>query len=234
MKSYNLKPILNLFKDKPAHEPLANKIQEFFKEEFDPEWQDNYYSVLIHNLPTIESHLANDGYIIDETTGLWSFDNEAIGNKHTFSMANFVDKNYHLFKDKKVVTILGDYGTVNLQLKFCGIDIATSIINPECVVGAVLTCIGHDCPPIKINTDCQELDVLFIASVFDDDEKAYRNWDFMIDMNLSGKKVYFTSDNMTHLSKHMIPGKFKPIDFEPKKDYTDLRLGYGNRIFEII
>ena len=234
MSVYNLKPILNLFKDRPAHTPLAVKIEEYFKTPYDPDLQDYYYNILINSLPTIEHHLTNDGYIIDEGTGLWSFDNEDVGNKHTFNLARFIEINFRAFRNKKIVTILGDYGTVNLQLKFCGLDIATSIINPHCIVGSVLTCIGHDCPPVNINTGCKEFDVLIMASVFDDDEKAYRSWDFMVDVSLSGKKVYFTSDNLTHLSKHMIKDKFKPIDFPAKIDYTDIRLGYGNRIFEIL
>jgi hypothetical protein len=234
MSIYNIKPILNLFKDRPSHQALAVKIQDFFNTEYDPELQDYYYDILINSLPTIEYHLANDGYIIDEATGLWSFDNEDVGSKHTFNLARFVEINFRAFRNKKVVTILGDYGSVNLQLRFCGIDIATSIINPHCIVGSVLTCIGHDCPPIRINTGCEEFDVLFMASVFDDDEKAYKSWNFMIDVSSSGKKVYFTSDNLTYLSNHLIPDKFKPIDFPIDRDYTDLRLGYGNRIFEII
>jgi hypothetical protein len=233
---YNLKPILSLINESiPNHEEWKIRITTFFDKEHDQ--LDQYYDVLIKDIWSVDI-ILNTGVIIDEYTGLFSFTNSIVDRKHSFNLAYYIHRNYLDFNDSKVLTIINDYGMVNNQIKFCGIDLVNSIMSKELVVGSVLTCIGNKGRPYSINMkQFPHYDTILASCVFEDDNKAYKNWNFLLDEHAKGKKVYFTSNTFSYLKNYMNYDKIelleKPNEIFDKNSYSDLKYGNQNRIYRI-
>lgn len=236
---YNLTPFLTLLTERvPNADVWRERFTSFFNnEDYDPELTDWYYDKLINNVWDVEQMLKS-GCLVDEYTGLFSFASSNIETAHSFNAALFVSGNVGHFYKKKILTICHDYGILNVQMKLCGLDVVSSVQKEFLNPGTVLTCIGNNSPPYPINRmEFPEEDVVFLSSVFDDDELAYVNWNYMLDKRLEGKEVFFTSNSFYHLRRYI---NYDRIDLvaDPKKvykpdDYADLSYGYMNKIYRL-
>ena len=238
---YNLTPILKLIKsDAPNGDEWKSRITSFFNnEDYDPELLDQYYGNLISNLPFIEP-LFDYGYLVDPYTGLFTFDNPYYTYRSSFNIAYYIERNRSSFLNKKILTVSTDGGIMNVQSRLLGLDLVNSIVVPTYnVLGAILVCIGNNSPPYPMNKpSVDRADIVFVNNMFDDSDAAYDTWNMMLDMKINGSEVYFTTQSIVELKKHMIPSRFEPVE-DPTLVYskdaiTDLRFGYNHRIYRII
>lgn len=238
---YNLNPILTLLNpDDTNSVTWKERLQSFFENpDYDPDLQDSYYNILINNINNgqVKSLLSN-GYFVDPYTGLFSFPHSMIEATHSFNLAYFISSNHQHFFGKKILTVVDDFGMVNIQLKMCGLDLASSFQKNDFNVGTVLACIGNNSPPYPINkTDFPEEDVIIMSCVFQDEQRAYDNWEYMLDRRIDGKEVYFTSNTYFYLRRFMNYDRIQLL-VEPKKvyraeDYADISYGYMNKIYRL-
>lgn len=236
---YNLSPFLNLLTYQvPSAETWRERFTSFFNnEEYDGDLQDWYYDRLISNIDEVKNYLLN-GYVADPYTGLFSFPSSDIEASHSFNVALFVSKHPQHFFGKKILTICSDFGILNVQMKLCGLNIVSSVQKEYYNVGTVLACIGNNSPPYPINRfEFPEEDVVFMSCVFQDDDLAYKNWEFMLDKKAERKEVYFTSNTYFYLRQYMDYDKIELI-IDPKKvykpeDYADISYGYMNKIYRL-
>jgi hypothetical protein len=76
-----------------------------------------------------------------------------------------------------------------------------------------------------------------MSCVFQDEDLAYKNWEFMIDKKLDRKEVFFTSNTFEHLRNYVNYDKLELV-IDPSKvylpdDYADLTYGYSNKIYRL-
>lgn len=238
-KHYNIQPLLNMLsRDVPNRDLWSARIISFFMNEtYDPFILDEYYDTLIRN-PFEVGYLTSKGFYVDQYTGLFSFSTMETDNRHTFNMAYYIKRYYHDFINKNVLTLTADYGIMNLQLKFIGINVVNSIIPKNLKLGAMLACIGNNGNPYPINLEkFKKYDVIIAANVFDTNEEAYENWDFLLSERLKGKEVYLTSHSNTNLINHMNYDRVElaedPIHIYDNEDYANLSAGYTNKIYKL-
>jgi hypothetical protein len=218
-----------------------SKLSTFFSNEtFDAELQDQFYEALIHNPSNVSRH-ARQGMINDPYTGLFTFDEPEIYEKITFNFAYFIKRNLPKFINKKILTFTTDTNIMNVQAKFCGLNVIKAITVERAIVGSVLTCVANDGIPYPINSaefNLSQADVLFFSSVFYDDRTAYDVWNIMLDSHLSGKEVYFTTNTLAYLKMHMLPDRIQPCenpeDVYDAEDMSDRRKSYRNKIYKLI
>lgn len=222
----------------PSADTWRNRFTSFFNnEEYDGELQDWYYNKLIANIDEVRSYLEN-GYFVDPYTGLFSFPSQYIEAAHSFNVALFISQHHQHFFGRKILTLCSDFGMMNVQMKLCGLDVVSSIQKEYLNVGTILTCIGNDSPPYPINRfEFPEEDVLFASCVFQDDDLAHANWEFMVDKRTEGKEVFFTSNSYFFLRRYMNYDMIELI-IDPKKvykpeDYADISYGYMNKIYRL-
>lgn len=235
---YNLSPVLNLLNSEevPNRDVWHQRIQSFFDtEEYDPVLQDWYYNKLIDNVPEVKS-LIEAGNFVDHYTGLFSMPSPAIESSHSFNIARFLGNHYQHFYGKKILTICADFGILNVQAKLCGLNIVSSIQKEYYNVGSVLACIGNNAPPYPINKfDFEPEDAIILSCVFQEDDLAYKNWEFMVDKRAEGKEVFFTSNTYAYVRRYMDYDKIElvidPKTMYDKEDYADIAYGYMNRIY---
>jgi len=236
---YNLSPILNLLTpERPNAEIWRERIQSFFaNEEYDADLQDWYYDTLIKNIGEID-FLIYKGIKTDSYTGLFSMSTPHIDGTHSFNMAKFIGDHYQHFFGKKILTVCADFGILNIQAKMCGLNIVSSVQKEYFNTGTILACIGNNCPPYPINKfDFDEEDVIMMSCVFEDEDLAYKNWEFMLDKRLDGKEVFFTSNTFEHLRNYINYDKLElvidPSNVYLPDDYADLTYGYSNKIYRL-
>lgn len=236
---YNLTPFTTLLTENvPSADVWRERITSFFhNEEYDAELQDWYYDRLINSIYEVK-HLLDRGSFVDPYTGLFSFPSNAIEGAHSFNLAYFISQNYQHFYGKKILTVCADYGIMNAQLKLCGLNLVSAVQKESYNIGTILTCIGNNSPPYPINKfEFPEEDVLILSSVFQEDDLAYRNWEYMIDKRAVGKEVFFSSNTYYYLRKFMDYDKIELV-VDPQKmynseDYSDISYGYMNRIYRL-
>lgn len=236
---YNLSPILNLLTPEvPNRDIWRERIVSFFSnEEYDSILQDWYYDKLITNIPEVDQLIRGINYV-DPYTGLFSMPSPYIEATHSFNMAKFLSDHHQHFYDKKILTLCADFGILNIQAKFCGLNVVSSIQKEYFNPGTVLACIGNNCPPYPINVfEYEPEDVIMMSCVFQEDDLSYKNWEFMLDKRVEGKEVFFTSNTYVFLRKYMNYDKIELV-VDPKKiyhseDYTDLSYGYLNKIYRL-
>lgn len=236
---YNLSPILNLLTpDRTNASVWRERIQSFFtNEEYDAELQDWYYDILISNLGEID-YLFNVGIMVDSYTGLFTVPASMIESNHSFNIAYFISTYYQHFFGKKILTVCNDFGILNIQAKLCGLNIITTIQKNYLAAGTILTCIGNNCPPYIINNfDIDNEDVIIMSNVFEDDELAYKNWQFMLDKRIEKKEVFFSTGSFHHLKNYINYDRIESV-LDPQKiyrpeDYADLTFGYMNKIYRL-
>jgi hypothetical protein len=236
---YNLSPITNLLTpDLPNRDVWRERIQSFFhSQEYDAELQDWYYDKLISNISEVDQLLRGINYV-DPYTGLFSMPSPHIEATHSFNFAKFISDHYQHFYGKKILTVCADFGILNIQAKFSGLNLISSIQKEYYNIGTVLTCIGNNCPPYPINKfDFEEEDVIMMSCVFQEDDLTYKNWEFMLDKRLNGKEVFFTSNTYVYLRRYMNYDKIELV-IDPKKmynseDYADISYGYMNKIYRL-
>jgi hypothetical protein len=236
---YNLSPILNLLTpERPNAEIWRERIQSFFaNEEYDADLQDWYYDTLIKNIGEID-FLIYKGIKTDSYTGLFSMSTPHIDEIHSFNMAKFIGDHYQHFFGKKILTVCADFGILNIQAKMCGLNIVSSVQKEYFNTGTVLACIGNNCPPYPINKfDFDEEDVIMMSCVFQDEDLAYKNWEFMLDKRLDEKEVFFTTNTFEHLRNYINYDKLElvidPSNVYLPDDYADLTYGYSNKIYRL-
>lgn len=233
---YNLSPLYNL--SVPNIDTWNERFSQFFSnEEYDPVLQDWYYNKLIDNMSEVET-LLNAGYFVDPYTGLFSIPSPYIEATHSFNLAHFIGKHPQHFFGKNILTVCADFGILNIQAKMSGLNIVSSVQKEYYNVGTVLTCIGNNSPPYPINVfDFPEEDVVFMSCVFQEDDLAYKNWEMMIDMRISGKEVFFTSNSYFYLRRYMNYDRIElvidPRTVYNEEDYADIAYGYMNRIYRM-
>lgn len=236
---YNLSPILSLLTEQvPSSDIWKERFTSFFtNEEYDGELQDWYYDKLINNIYEVNA-LLSGGYFVDPYTGLFSFPSEHIEASHSFNFALFLSANHQHFYGKKILTVCSDFGMLNIQLKMAGLDLVSSVQKEYYNVGTVLACIGNNSPPYPINRfEFPEENVILMSCVFQDDELAYKNWEYMLDKRVEGKEVYFTSNTYFYLRRYLNYDRIELI-VDPKKvykpeDYADISYGYMNKIYRL-
>lgn len=236
---YNLSPILNLLTPAlPNADVWRERIQSFFSnKEYDAELQDWYYDKLISNIQEVKELLHGINFV-DSYTGLFSMPSPYIEATHSFNIAKFIGDHYQHFYGKKILTVCADFGMLNIQAKFSGLNLLSSIQKEYFNTGTVLACIGNNCPPYPINKfDFEEEDVIIMSCVFQEDDLSYKNWEFMLDKKLDGKEVFFTSNTYVYLRRYMNYDKIELV-IDPKKmynqeDYADISYGYMNKIYRL-
>lgn len=233
---YNLIPLLNVVKDVPSSEEWKEKIETFFtNENYDPALLDQYYNILIDNVGLMQ-YTLNCGYLIDDYSGLFTFDTPETKSFHTFNLANFVRRNHRHFYKKSIQTMCGDYGLLNVQIKLCGLDLQSAALSSFNMVGGALAVIGNNSAPYAfVDGDC---DVIFASNVFNEEEQAYRIWSFLYEKHSQGKEVFITSNSFHHL-KHIVSyDKLKqienPSEIYDAETYSNGDLGYMIKIYRIV
>ena len=236
---YNLSPILTTLTERVSNaDVLRERIASFFaNEEYDAELQDWYYNKLIDNISEVKS-ILNAGVFIDSYTGLFSFPSEHIEASHSFNLAHFLANNSQRFYKKNILTVCGDFGILNVQLKLMGMNVVSSVQKEYLNVGTVLACIGNNSPPYPINKfEFPEEDVLIMSCVFQDDDLTYKNWEYMLEKKIEGKEVFFTSNSYFYLRRYMNYDKIElvmnPNIVYNEQDYSDITYGYMNRIYRL-
>lgn len=232
---YNLAPFLDLLTPEiPSHDVWRDRLTNFFNDDkVNPNISDLYYDILINDHHSFTDTLRC-GYLIDQYSGLFTFDSYPMKGYHTFNLANYIRRNHQLFYNKKIKTITKDYGIVNIQIKLCGLNLVRSGVEYSC--GFVLADIGNQAYSYPMNFD-DDYDVIFVAHAFDTDEGANIFWNGMLEDHLRGKEVYFTSKSFQHLQNHILYDKIKQVE-DPTKIYDDLTysngdLGFMNKIYKI-
>lgn len=233
---YNLSPIYNL--SVPNVGTWSERFLQFFSnEDYDAALQDWYYDKIIDNINEVQE-LLNAGYFVDPYTGLFSIPSPHIEATHSFNLAHFIGKHPQHFFGKRILTVCADFGMLNIQAKLSGLNIVSSIQKEYYNVGTVLACIGNNSPPYPINVfDFPDEDVVFMSCVFQDDDLAYKNWEFMMEKRIEGKEVFFTSNSYFYLRRYMNYDKIElvidPRTVYNEEDYSDISYGYMNRIYRM-
>lgn len=235
---YNLSPLLDVHLEELSNTGVwKDRIKAFFNNEnYDPKLLDQYYDILIDNYEHY-IQLINYDYIIDEYSGLFTFDTPEKKTIHTFNLANFVRRNHLFFDKKSIQTMVLDYGIVNVQLKLCGLNLKSTAIPKDSQAGAVLTVIGNDCPPYDFTYhDC---DVIIAANIFNGEEDAWRNWNLLLDSRLIKKKeIFFCSNSFADLQKYINYDKIEqvedPTQVYDEHTYANTDLGYMTKIYRIV
>jgi hypothetical protein len=233
---YNLSPIYNL--SVPNVSIWNERLLQFFSnEDYDATLQDWYYDKIIDNINEVQE-LLNAGYFVDPYTGLFSIPSPHIEATHSFNLAHFISKHPQHFFGKRILTVCADFGMLNIQAKLSGLNIVSSIQKEYYNVGTVLACIGNNSPPYPINVfDFPDEDVVFMSCVFQDDDLAYKNWEFMMEKRIEGKEVFFTSNSYFYLRRYMNYDKIElvidPRTVYNEEDYSDISYGYMNRIYRL-
>lgn len=233
---YNLSPIYNL--SVPNVGTWSERFLQFFSnEDYDAALQDWYYDKIIDNINEVQE-LLNAGYFVDPYTGLFSIPSPHIEATHSFNLAHFIGKHPQHFFGKRILTVCADFGMLNIQAKLSGLNIVSSIQKEYYNVGTVLACIGNNSPPYPINVfDFPDEDVVFMSCVFQDDDLAYKNWEFMMEKRIEGKEVFFTSNSYFYLRRYMNYDKIElvidPRTVYNEEDYSDISYGYMNRIYRL-
>jgi hypothetical protein len=212
-------------------------LQFFSNEDYDAALQDWYYDKIIDNINEVQE-LLNAGYFVDPYTGLFSIPSPHIEATHSFNLAHFIGKHPQHFFGKRILTVCADFGMLNIQAKLSGLNIVSSIQKEYYNVGTVLACIGNNSPPYPINVfDFPDEDVVFMSCVFQDDDLAYKNWEFMMEKRIEGKEVFFTSNSYFYLRRYMNYDKIElvidPRTVYNEEDYSDISYGYMNRIYRL-
>lgn len=236
---YNLSPILTLLTESvPNAEIWKDRFNFFFNnEEYDEELTDWYYDKLINNIREVKDLLTSQ-YVVDSYTGLFSFSSEHIDATHSFNLALFLSGNYQHFYKKKILTVCADFGMLNVQIKMAGLNLVSSVQKEYYNVGTVLACIGNNAPPYPINRmEFPDEDVLIMSCVFQEDDLAYKNWQYMLDKRAEGKEVFFTSNTYSYLRKYMNYDRIElvvdpQVVYKPE-DYANLSYGYTNKIYRL-
>jgi hypothetical protein len=236
---YNLSPIFRFLSPENTNSKVwKERLTSFFdNEEYDGYLQDWYYDTLL-SVPEEVDYLLNNGILVDEYTGLFSLPARWLDKKHSFNLAYFISRNYQHFYNKKMLTVCGDFGILNIQAKMCGLEIVSAVQNEKLNIGTVLTCIGNNCPPYPINKfEFEEEDVIMMSCVFEDEDLSYKNWEFMLDKRLEGKEVFFTSDTFSNLKDYINYDRIELItdpnqEYRPE-DYAELTYGYTNKIYRV-
>lgn len=236
---YNLTPLLEEIDESiPSYEDWHKKISTFFtKSNSPPETLDMYYGFLTNNLWTIKPTLE-EGYLVDEYSGLFTMNTPHTRTLHTFNLANFVRRNHQHFYKKKIRTITTDYGMVNLQLKLCGLDLISVLVPLENYAGAVLAMIGNKVPTYDIKGSDETEDVIFASSIFNTEEEAYDNWNMLLDQHINGKEVFFTTHTFKFLQNHILYDRIEQVEdphqIYDKDTYSNLDYGFHNKIYRIV
>lgn len=230
---YNLSPLLSLSRQYAWEE---NITAFFSNENYDPRLRDRYYNILIDNYVDFRN-LMERGYLIDPYTGLFTFHTEETdGASATFNLARFFSLYYQSFKDKRILILTSDYAVCAVQARLCGLNVVNVLQNETLLTGTVLTCLGNRVAPYELNVpNITDFDVLICASVFHPESLAWTNWNFMLDSASHGKQVFFTSNTFKHLRSYIRYDILERINM-PEVDaetYSDMRLGYGNKVYRI-
>lgn len=227
---------MDMVRNVPSSDIWKERIEKFFaNEHYEPILQDQYYNILLGNIQSIR-YTLNHGYLIDDYSGLFSFDTPETKSFHAFNIANFVRRNHRHFFKKSIQTMCADYGMLNIQIKLCGLDLQSAALPSNNLVGGVLAVIGNDCTPYPfVNEEC---DVIFASNVFNEEEQAYRIWSFLYEKHSRGKEVFITSNSFHHL-KHIVSyDKLKlmenPSEIYDAETYSNGDLGYMTKIYQII
>lgn len=235
---YNLSAILEQFDETvPSYQSWIDKIEAFFSnQDYNPKTLDVYYDHILFNHRMIK-YLFDQGYIIDDYSGLFTFNTSETRTLHTFNLANFVRRNHRYFYKKKIHTFCSDYGILNVQTKLCGLDLVNSYLPLQTIMGSMLLVIGNQCAPYEVNhTDTP--DVIIASNIFSTEDDAWTNWNYLFDEKLSGKEVFFSSYSFNELQKFINYDKIKqvedPLQVYDKDTYSNGDLGYMNRIYQIV
>lgn len=235
---YNLNPFFDLMDESvPSHDIWKERFRKFF---FSPnvkeEHKDLYYNILINNYNSLRP-LLNEGYLIDEYSGIFTFNVPQMRGIHSFNMANFIRRNHMFFYKKSIKTMTMDFGIVNIQLQQCGLKLDNVIMPIYSIPGAALLVIGNDCMPYDFKND-NDYDVLIACNVFNTEDQAWENWNALFDAHLSGKKVFFTSPSFVELRKFVNYDRIKqvenPVEIYDPETYANGDLGYMNKIYQIV
>lgn len=236
---YNISPFIETMKTTNVnYDTWVTRFQKFFDLEHpDPALHDEWYDHLLNNVEEVR-YMMQLGYLIDPYTALATFDDNSMQHRNSFNVAYYISRHYHDFIRKNVLTVIGDYGVVNLQLQNCGVRVVSSIMQKEQITGAMLTAIMNECLPYPINHyKFPAHDVVIACSVFDGDEMAWHNWQSLLDQKANGKEVYFSSDHYCGLKKFanydMMLLMEDPTEVFDQKDLEDLRFGYTHRIYKL-
>lgn len=233
---YNLTPLMDIVNNVPSSDVWKERFETFFaNENYEPDLLDQYYNILIGNVQLIR-YTLNHGYLIDDYSGLFTFDTPETKSFHSFNVANFIRRNHRYFFKKSIQTMCGDYGMLNIQIKLCGLDLQSAALSSDNMVGGVLAVIGNNSLPYPfVNAEC---DVIFASNVFNEEEQAYRIWSFLYERSREGKEIFITSNSFHHL-KHIVSyDKLKmienPSEIYDAETYSNGDLGYMTKIYQII
>jgi hypothetical protein len=237
---YNLSPFDQLIDETiPSHKDWIGKFHRFFDSPFhDGELLDYYYDILMQDYYSVKP-LLQSGYFIDEYSGIFSFDTNAVKFIHSFNLANFVRRNYIHFNNKKIQTYCMDYGSLNIQIKQCGLNLVGGSLPPLTRTGAVLSVIGNESSPYAFGTyiNLHECDVIIASNIFRQEDEAIRNWNFLLDCHANGKEVYFSSNTFRELTKivdyNILKQLENPTEIYDEEVYSNLEYGYSNKIYTI-
>lgn len=238
---YNLTPLIDTIDETiPSYKEWQEKIDTFFmKSNSPPETLDMYYNFLVNNSWVIKPCLQ-EGYLVDDYSGLFTLNTPHTRGIHTFNLANFVRRNHQHFYKKKIRTITMDYGMLNLQLKLCGLELTTVFLPLTSLAGAILTMIGNKVPTydVKASDNMEEENVIFASCIFNTDEQAYDSWNMLLDEHIKGKEVYFSTQTFNFLQNHILYDRIEQVE-DPHKiydgeTYRNLDYGFQNKIYRIV
>lgn len=232
---YNLSPFDNVFNtDISTHNIIKGRLHSFFNNANSV--TDQYYDILINGYYLIP-FIINSETLVDEYSGLFTFNSVDMSTRHSFNLANFIRRNYLNFANKKIRTLCSDYGLIDMQIKQCGLTLSNVSIPYFNHVGAVLAVIGNDCYPYSLDIS-GEYDIIFASNVFETPDQAWENWNMLLDEHVSGKEVYFSSNSFDYLKNFANYDRIElvenPIDIYDKNIYAMGEYGYRHKIYKII
>ena len=243
---YNLTPFYNLLTPEiPSHETWKERFTEFFeKEQTEPlydQYVDQFYEQMLIDIDEVNIILRSRT-LIDEYSGLFSFHTPDTAYIQTFNMANYIRRNTNYFYGKTLCTISRDYGTVNNQIKMSGLNLGAGVLPWETRVGGIISMIGNKSPAYPIYPmfvyGRPDIDVYFLNHMFISDQEAHLHWNAAFDMFLDGKEVYFTTNKFEHLQNHALLDRIEqvedPLEIYSNDDYSNLEMGYSNKIYRIV
>ena len=235
---YNLSPFDNVFNpDISSHKIIKDRLHTFFNnEKINSSISDQYYDILIEGYQQIP-FIINSETLVDEYSGLFTFNTFDMESRHSFNLANFIRRNYLNFANRKIRTLCSDYGLLNMQIKQCGLTLSNVEIPKHSQVGAVLAVVGNDVYPYSLDIQ-NEYDIIFASNVFEQSDQAWENWNMLFDEHLSGKEVYFSSNTFYHLKGFLNYDRIKqvenPIEIYDKHIYAMEEYGYRHKIYKIV
>jgi hypothetical protein len=242
---YNLSPVTRVLETlyentrgafpQQLHSYLANT---FHNKDYDKEVLDSYYDILISDIPEVERLVLSDK-LVEPYTGLFTFDTLQTTTTKSFNLAYFIERNAPLFHGKRIFILNHDYGMVNIQAKFCGLNVVNTLQKKYLNVGSVLACIGNQGHPYPLNitTELPDYDVLIMSCVFQDTDASWTNWNYMVDARAYGKEVYFTSNTFIHLKNYVDYDRLQimehPVHIYKSDEYFNISYGYMNKIYQV-